>query len=104
MNKITPRKDEKDKSVIECNNLLVSLYEKEPYVFLVDHDNLRDENYSMYFDNKHIHRRAIPLFAANIKKSLRKAYEIAYEKPKYTKTHKTRHDPERLHHEETITQ
>ena len=83
LSQITPRKDEIDRAVVEYNTLLVNLYEYEPNIFIVDHNNLRDENYSMLFDNKHIHRRAVPLFASNIKKALRKAYGISFEKPNF---------------------
>ena len=86
LSKVTPRKDEKDELVRECNVQLSELYDNEPSVFIVDHDNLRDENYSMLFDTKHIHRRAVPLFASNIKRALRKAYGIQYEKPKFRNT------------------
>ena len=82
LSEITPRKDEKDETVKEYNNLLCNLYEKEPNIFIVYHKNLRDDNYSKHYDEKHIHKRAIPLFASNIKRALRNAYGIKFDKIK----------------------
>ena len=40
------------------------------------HHNLRDPNWSMFSDIKHIHANKIAKYAANIIKSLKKAYNI----------------------------
>ena len=73
---ITPRKDDKDKVVIECNRILSSICKDESNVYLISHDNLRDDTYSNLYDTKHIHYRAVGLFVTNIKQEMRKAYVI----------------------------
>ena len=80
ISEITPRKDI-DETVIECILMIANL-RNDVDVFLVEHNNLRDETFTMMHDNKHIHRRAIPLFASNIKKALRKPYGLKYEQYK----------------------
>ena len=79
---LTPRKDDRDTAVIECNKLISTLCAEDETLFLVEHNNLRDENYSKLYDTKHIHKRVIPLFASNIKRALRKAYGIKLNKGK----------------------
>ena len=87
LSEITPRNDDKDEAVIEFNKQLFDIYDKKTDIFLVYHHNLRDNNYSKHYDEKHIHKRAVPLFASNIKKALRKAYGI--EKQNYIRYHQT---------------
>ena len=43
-------------------------------VTLIKHDNLRDDEHTHLYDIKHIKKRSVPLFAANIKAGLRVAY------------------------------
>ena len=84
ISEITPRKDNKDKDVSECNRLLASICSEDENIFLINHDNLRDRNYSKLYDTKHIRYWAIWLRVSNIKQMLRKAYGIIYEKTKAT--------------------
>ena len=71
---ITPRNDDKDKDVITCNKLLGDICKSMENMYLVDHSNISDSTYSLLFDERHIHKKAIGLFVSNIKKGLRKAY------------------------------
>ena len=71
---LPPRKYNKDKEVIELNKLLRNLGNYNNFIFLVDHSNLRDDTYSMFYDDKNIHKSSISRFAGNIKRALRKAY------------------------------
>ncbi len=76
LSKITPRNDERDDQVVECNKALDNIYKSHPMVFLANQDNLRDNTYSFLFDAKHIKSSKIGRFAANLKIALRKAYGI----------------------------
>ena len=71
---ITPRNDDKDKDVITFDKLLGDICKSMENMYLVDHSNIRDSTYSLLFDDRHIHKKAIRLFVSNIKKGLRKAY------------------------------
>ena len=73
---ITPRNDDKDGEVIVCNRMLNSYANTQTDIFIAHHENLRDETFSLYRDNKHICDRNIPKFAANLKNALRRAYGI----------------------------
>ena len=71
LSELTPRKDELDNAVIPCNELLKQLVGRYEHIFFINHSNMRDSSYSLFYDEKHIHKRAIPKFAANIKRVLR---------------------------------
>ena len=74
ISEITPRKDSWNRQVNEFNDMLRDLGEFSD-VFLVDQSNLRNSDVSStLWDDRHIHKRAIPRFAGNIKRALRKAY------------------------------
>ena len=79
ISEIILRKDNKDKDVIACNRL-PSICSEDENIFLINHDNLRDGNYSNFYNTKHIHYRATGLFVSSIKQMLRKAYGIIYKK------------------------
>ena len=76
LGELTPRGDEKDSIVVECNQRLNELYSTDADIFIITQGNLRDDTYSRLYDTKHIHKNAIGLYAANIKRALRKAYGI----------------------------
>ena len=82
ISEITQRKNDKDKVVIECNRILSGICKDESNMFLISHDNLRDDTYSKLYDTKHIHYRAVGLFVSNIKQEMRKAYGIVFDKKK----------------------
>ena len=44
LSEITPRKDDKDSIVIECNNRLAKLYDKQKDIYIINHQNLRDSS------------------------------------------------------------
>ena len=73
---ITPRSDEKDEEVLKCNDFIKGLAISSKNIFIVRHSNLRDEDYTMHVDNKHISKNAIPRFASNIKRTLRFVYGV----------------------------
>ena len=87
MSEITPRNDERDIDVIRCNELLQELYKNEVDVTIAPHSNLRDDNWSMFDDSKHVTEAAVPRLVSNIKRALRKSYGITADgsKPKHTK-------------------
>lgn len=95
ISEITPRKDGKDKDVIECNRILADICNGDENVFLISHENLRDSSYSKLYDTKHIHYRAIGLFVSNIKQTLRKAYGIIYDR---TKVQQRKHNSKPNHY------
>ncbi len=76
VSEITPRNDEKDADVRRCNELINALYGNQGHITIAPHSNLRDDDWSMYDDAKHITKAAIPRLVSNIKRALRKAYGI----------------------------
>ena len=77
VSEITPRKDAKDAEVIICNQMLNNSVKSLRNVILIKHDNLRDNSWSHFHNTKHIKKRSVPLFSANIKAGLREAYGMA---------------------------
>ena len=76
ISEITPRKDERDNEVKRFNGLLLDYANDHNDITIAFHHNLRDTNWSMFSDAKHIHANKIAKYAANIIKALKKAYEI----------------------------
>ena len=72
LSEITPRTDKLDQAVIATNKLLRKSLKTETNVFLICHDNLRNNNF--FCDDRHFTKEIAPLFAANIKGGLCKAY------------------------------
>ncbi len=72
---ITPRLDEFDIHVKDCNKLLNNYVTDSDNVYIARHSNLRDPTF-FHVDKKHLHQRAIGRFASNIKWALRRAYGI----------------------------
>ena len=75
----------KKTEVIICNRLITEWAKDRVYIHLTKHINLRDPEWSMFHDAKHVDRNAIPRFTANLKKALRSAYGIA--NTSYTRNH-----------------
>ena len=71
---ITPRKDDRDGEVIQCNKLINEFARTHSNIYVASHGNLRDEKYTFLHDEKHIKKNCIGRFAANLKRALRKAY------------------------------
>ena len=74
LSELPPRKLQRDAEVLEVNRLLQLFCSKYDHVHLIEQANLRNETYSMMYDDKHIHKRFVHLYAGNIKRALRKAY------------------------------
>ena len=74
LSELTPRADEKDSEVKKCNELMNTMASKYKNIVIAHHFNLRDENYTMYDDIKHIKRTSVPRFASNLKRALRIAH------------------------------
>ena len=74
VSEITPRNDNKDNEVIECNKLFNSYASSLGNVFVARHSNLRDDQYTNFYDVKHLKETIIPRFASNIKRALVLAY------------------------------
>lgn len=82
MSSITPRCDQLDRSVFEVNKAVAKNIRNIQNVFLVDNGNLRCDQQSSHFDDKHLNRRhGIPLFAKNLKDGIRRALGIPVRKP-----------------------
>lgn len=77
LSEITPRRNQKDVDVKRCNELRV----KKDYITLAYHSNLRNDRWSHYDDDKHISKYAVAIFAANLKRALRKAHGITLKYP-----------------------
>ena len=69
LGEITPRADNKDDEVKLGNNLINDWAKKQVDVFLAKHSNLRDPDWTMFKDTKHITCDAIPRFASNLKRA-----------------------------------
>ena len=88
---VTPRADEKDDDVIICNRMLNEYAPRVDNLFIVNHSNLRDENYSLFSDTKHVKERCIPKLAKNIKIGLRQAYYGKQNENRYDRENKYRY-------------
>ena len=76
ISEIMPRHDGKDKDVIKCNELISTLYKNSKDVTIAPHLNLRDDEWSMYNDVKHVSEAAVPRLISNIKRALRKSHGV----------------------------
>ena len=76
ISELPPRKDKYDDKVRKFNALLGDLCEQSEDLFLAIQEKLRDDIQRNMYDDKHIHRRAIHIFAGNIKRTLRKAHGL----------------------------
>lgn len=74
---LTPRCDDRDVEVIDCNKLLYESYKHDDKIFIVEHSNMRDVSHSMFSDTKHVSQVAVGRFAANLKKGLRAAFGVS---------------------------
>ena len=92
LSELTPRKDERDREVQLCNEELGNYANQQDDVFLIIHQNLRDNTLSMLYDNKHIRETKIPIFAANIIRTLKKAYNISDKRALYLNDRPTRNE------------
>lgn len=75
---VTPRKDDRDYHVIECNRLIHELALEDRSIIIADHTNLRENSYNMLKDIKHVSEYRIGAFVINIKKALCAAYGKIY--------------------------
>ena len=80
ISEITPRHDDRDEEVKLFNALLVNYAANKNDTTFGFHHNLRDTNWSMFADVKHIHSNKIAKYAANIIRALKKAYSIENKK------------------------
>ena len=76
VSEITPRNDDKDENVKRCNELINSICKDKDYITIARHSNLRNDDWSLHEDVKHISESATPRLVSNIKRALRKAYGI----------------------------
>ena len=60
----------------QFNKLLAEYSKSNQDICIANHENLRDPNWTMFEDNKHIRKVKIPKFASNIIKALKQAYNI----------------------------
>ena len=76
VSEIKPCHDEKDKDVIRCNEMITTLFKNRNDVTIASHSNLRDDEWSMYDDVKHVSEAAVPRLVSNIKRALRKSHGV----------------------------
>ena len=74
VNELPPRKVNHDDKTQSMNVLLRELGRVNDFIHIASQENLRDDIDKSMFDDKHVHRRVVGLFAGNIKRALRKAY------------------------------
>ena len=79
LSEVTPRMDKIDERVIEANLLLRQFASGKPDLFITKNSNLRNPEFYMA-DGIHLNHSIIPRFASNIKRALRAAYGITYQK------------------------
>ena len=72
-NEITPRNDERDEKVVICNKLVKDFSRTQDQLFLATQDNLRNGEWSLHVDAKHISTHGIAKFASNMKRAFREA-------------------------------
>ena len=78
VSEVTPRMDEFDEQVKVANSSLNKFVDRHENTFIVKHDNLRNPDF--FQDAKHIRQDGIARFAANIKKGLRNAYGMQFDR------------------------
>ena len=76
LSELTPRNDEKDKEVLDCNQLLKTFADSAEHIIMAKQSGLRTEDGRHFEDAKHITRFAIPIFCASLKRALRTAYGV----------------------------
>ena len=79
LSEVTPRMDKIDERVIEANLLLRQFASGKADLFITKNSNLRNPEFYMA-DGIHLNHSIIPRFASNIKRALRAAYGITYQK------------------------
>ena len=89
ISEIPPRKDTRDEDVINFNELLRSYAANHTDITIALHHNLRDESYSMFYDNKHIKEIKVPKFAKNIIRAMLKSYKITDKRELYPEANET---------------
>ena len=85
ISEVTPRMDHIDERVKEANVLLHQYAQGHDNIFLVKNKNLRNPDY-FFPDGKHLKHEIIPRFANNIKRGLRAAYGIHFDRNQSTRT------------------
>ena len=72
ISEVTPRNDALDTEVIKCNQRLTTEVKHLTDVHLVVQSNLRENNWNLYHDVKHIKKNSIAKYAGNLKSGIRK--------------------------------
>ena len=76
INELPPRKERNNGKLQKMNGLLNQLCQESDSLTIITQEKLRGNIDRNMFDDKHIHRRAVNLFAGSIKQGLRKAYGL----------------------------
>ena len=76
LSEITPRNDNRDVEVKICNEHLSEWVKDQANIYLAKHSNLRDPEWSMFTDTKHVSEAATARLASNLKRALREAYGV----------------------------
>ena len=77
VSEIIPRNDSRDQEGQAFNELLNTYAEVHSDITVACHRNLRDPQWSMLYDQKHIRKEKVPKFAANLIRALKSAYGIS---------------------------
>ena len=89
LSEIPPRGDPRDEEVIKFNALLKNYVDNHSDITIATHHNLRDESYSMFYDNKHIKEIKVPKFSKNLIRALLKSYKIKDKRELYPEANET---------------
>ena len=76
MNEITPRNADRGHEGTVCNDLLKQYSITHDKLFLATQRNMRNDEWSLYDDIKHISKHGTAKFASNMKRAFRQAFGI----------------------------
>ena len=76
LSEVTPRNDERDGEVKICNDPLIEFSKTKEYIFVAKQKNLRNPEYTFFYDAKQVKMNKIARYASNMKIALRKAHSM----------------------------
>ena len=93
VSELLPRNDTKDGEVKCFNTVLKSYAEQHTDITIATHHNMRDPQFTMFYDKKHIRENNVPRFAKNLIRAMLSAYKIQSKSELYPT--KTMHENDR---------
>jgi hypothetical protein len=89
----TPRSRTRDDQIQTCNYILHQRLQTDNYVTIAEQHGLRNADWSLYEDDKHISREHINTYAGNLKLAMRKARKgMITTRPYHTASHMQQFD------------